>query len=38
MESVQLEYENMTQLVLVNLRDGVVEWWRLSNDELFYFA
>ena len=33
MESVQLEHENVTQLVLVSLRDGVEEVRRLSNEE-----
>ena len=33
MESVQLEHENVTQLVLVTLRDGVEEGRRLSNEE-----
>lgn len=33
MESVQLEHENATQLVLVSLRDGVEEGRRLSNEE-----
>ena len=33
MESVQLEHENVTQLVLVSLRDGVEEGRRLSNEE-----
>src|SRR3954466_7958322 len=42
MESVQLEHENVTQLVLVSLRDGVEEGRRLSNEEnpsgsRFYF-
>ena len=32
MESVQLEHENVTQLVLVSLRDGVEEGGRLSNE------
>ena len=31
MESVQLEHENVTQLVLVSLRDGVEEGRRFSN-------
>ena len=33
MESVQLEHENVTTLVLVSLRDGVEEGGRLSNKE-----
>ena len=33
MESVQLEHENVTQLVLVSLRDGVEEGRGLSNEE-----
>ena len=33
MESVQLEHENVTQLVLVSLRDGVEEGGRFSNEE-----
>ena len=33
MESVQIEHENVTQLVLVSLRDGVEEGRRLSNEE-----
>ena len=33
MESVQLEHEDVTQLVLVSLRDGVEEGRRLSNEE-----
>jgi hypothetical protein len=33
MESIQLEHENVTQLVLVSLRDGVEEERRLSNEE-----
>jgi hypothetical protein len=33
MESVRLEHENMTQLVLVSLRGGVKEGRRLSNEE-----
>ena len=33
MESIQLEHENVTQLVLVSLRDGVEEGRRLSNEE-----
>ena len=33
MESVQLEHENVTQLVLVSLRDGVEEGRRLANEE-----
>jgi small subunit ribosomal protein S12 len=33
MESVQLEYENVTQLVLVSLRDRVEEGRRLLNEE-----
>ena len=33
MKSVQLEHENVTQLVLVSLRDGVEEGRRLSNEE-----
>lgn len=33
MESVQLEHENVTELVLVTLRDGVEEGRRLSNEE-----
>jgi hypothetical protein len=33
MESVQLEHENLTQLVLVSLRDGVEEGRRLPNEE-----
>lgn len=33
MESVQLEHEKVTQLVLVSLRDGVEEGRRLSNEE-----
>uniref|UniRef100_A0A453E353 Uncharacterized protein n=1 Tax=Aegilops tauschii subsp. strangulata TaxID=200361 RepID=A0A453E353_AEGTS len=33
MESVQLEHENVTQLVLVSLRGGVEEGRRLSNEE-----
>ncbi|KAK9082295.1 hypothetical protein Syun_031753 [Stephania yunnanensis] len=33
MESVQLEHENVTELVLVALRDGVEEGRRFSNEE-----
>ncbi|RWR98291.1 LOW QUALITY PROTEIN: 30S ribosomal protein S12, chloroplastic [Cinnamomum micranthum f. kanehirae] len=33
MESVQLEHENVTELVLVTLRDGVEEGRRFSNEE-----
>ena len=33
MESVQLEQENVTELVLVTLGDGVEEGRRLSNEE-----
>lgn len=33
MESIQLEHENVTQLVLVSLRDGVEEGRRLPNEE-----
>jgi len=33
MENVQLEHENVTQLVLVTLRDGVEEGRRFSNKE-----
>ena len=33
MESVQLEHENVTKLVLVTLRDGVEEWRGFSNAE-----
>ena len=33
MESVQLEHENVTELVLVTLRDGVEERRRFSNEE-----
>uniref|UniRef100_F6HFM3 Uncharacterized protein n=1 Tax=Vitis vinifera TaxID=29760 RepID=F6HFM3_VITVI len=33
MESVQLEHENVTELVLVTLRDGVEEGKRFSNEE-----
>ena len=33
MESVQLEHENMTRLVLVTLQDGVEERRRFSNEE-----
>ena len=33
MESVQLEHENVTELVLVTLRDGVAEGRRFSNEE-----
>jgi len=33
MESVQLEQENMTELALVTLRDGVEEGRRFSNEE-----
>ncbi|KAF1876942.1 hypothetical protein Lal_00033867 [Lupinus albus] len=32
-ESVQLEHENVTKLVLVTLRDGVEEGGRFSNEE-----
>ncbi len=32
MESVQLEHENVTKLVLVTLRDGVEEGRRFSNE------
>ncbi|KAF1876799.1 hypothetical protein Lal_00043438 [Lupinus albus] len=32
-ESVQLEHENVTELVLVTLRDGVEEGGRFSNEE-----
>ena len=32
-ESVQLEHENVTELVLVTLRDGVEEGRRFSNEE-----
>ena len=30
-ESVQLEHENMTELVLVIIRNGIEEWKRFSN-------
>ena len=33
MESVQLEHENVTELVLVTLRDGVKKGRRFSNEE-----
>ncbi|KAG4187280.1 hypothetical protein ERO13_A08G093662v2 [Gossypium hirsutum] len=33
MESVQLEHENVTEFVLVTLRDIVEEWRRFSNEE-----
>jgi hypothetical protein len=33
MQSVQLEHENVTQLILVSLRDGVEEGRRFSNEE-----
>ncbi|KAL5994318.1 hypothetical protein ACLOJK_035192, partial [Asimina triloba] len=33
MESVQLEHENVIELVLVTLRDGVEEGRKLSNEE-----
>ncbi|KAK9123579.1 hypothetical protein Sjap_013181 [Stephania japonica] len=33
MESVQLEHENVTELVLIALRDGVEEGRRFSNEE-----
>ncbi|KAF9595593.1 hypothetical protein IFM89_001065 [Coptis chinensis] len=33
MESVPLEHENVTELVLVALRDGVEEGRRFSNEE-----
>jgi small subunit ribosomal protein S12 len=33
MESVQLKHENVTELVLVTLRDGVEEGRRFSNEE-----
>lgn len=33
MESVQLEHENVTELVLVTLRDGVEEGRKFSNEE-----
>ena len=33
MESVQLEHENVTELVLVTLRAGVEEGRRFSNEE-----
>lgn len=33
MESVQLEHENVTKLVLVTLRDGVEEGGGFSNAE-----
>jgi len=33
MESVQLEHENVTELVLVTLGDGVEEGRRFSNEE-----
>ena len=33
MESVQLEHENVTELVLVTLRDGMEEGSRFSNEE-----
>ena len=33
MESVQLEHENVTELVLVTLWDGVEEGRRFSNEE-----
>ena len=38
MESVQLEHENVTELVLVSLRDGVEEGRRFSNEEKDPFA
>lgn len=33
MDSVQLEHENVTELVLVTLRDGVEEGRRFLNEE-----
>ncbi|KAF8029821.1 hypothetical protein BT93_E2293 [Corymbia citriodora subsp. variegata] len=33
MESVQLEHENVTELVIVTLRDGVEEGRRFSNEK-----
>ena len=33
MESVQLEHENVTELVLITLGDGVEEGRRLSKEE-----
>ena len=33
MESVQLEHENVTELVLVTLRNGVEEGKKFSNEE-----
>lgn len=33
MESVQLEHKNVTELVLITLRDGVEEGRRFSNKE-----
>lgn len=33
MESLQLEHENLTELVLVTLRDGVEEGRKFSNEE-----
>lgn len=33
MESVQLEHENVTEWVLVPLRDGVEEGRKFSNEE-----
>ncbi|OMP13467.1 30S ribosomal protein S12-B, chloroplastic-like protein [Corchorus olitorius] len=33
MESVQLEHENVTEFVLVTLRDRVEEGRRFSNEE-----
>jgi hypothetical protein len=38
MESVQLEHENVTQLVLVSLRGGVEEGRRLSNEEKDHYG
>ena len=38
MESVQLEHENVTQLVLVSLQDGVEEGRRLSNEEKDHYG
>ena len=32
-ESVQLEHENVTELVLVTLRNGIEEGERFSNEE-----
>ena len=33
MESVQFEHENMNELILVTLHNGVEEGRRLSNEE-----